>query len=97
MRNRITVLIPSYNRPATLAVTLTGLCFQQFSDFTVVISDQSDSGLVYQDSSLQTAIRLLEKKGHPVRQLSNLPRRGLAQQTSIFTGFGDVAVLSVSR
>ena len=80
MRNRITVLIPSYNRPATLAVTLTGLCFQQFSDFTVVISDQSDSGLVYQDSSVQTAIRLLEKKGHPVRQLSNLPRRGLAQQ-----------------
>ncbi|SFH14655.1 Glycosyl transferase family 2 [Nitrosospira sp. Nsp14] len=80
MRNRITVLIPSYNRPATLAVTLTGLCFQQFCDFTVAISDQSDSGPVYQDSSVQTAIGLLEKKGHPVCQLSNLPRRRLAQQ-----------------
>src|SRR3982751_2288334 len=80
MRDRITVLIPSYNRAAALAVTLTGLCFQQFRDFSVVISDQSDSALVYQDSSVQTAVRLLEKKGHTVRQLSNLPRRGLAQQ-----------------
>ena len=80
MRERITVLIPSYNRPAALAVTLTGLCFQQFSDFKVVISDQSDAAPVYQDSSVQTAIRLLEKKGRPVRQLSNFPRRGLAQQ-----------------
>lgn len=80
MRERITVLIPSYNRPAALAVTLTGLCFQQFRDFSVVISDQSDTAPVYQDSSVQTAIRLLEKKGYPVRQLSNVPRRGLAQQ-----------------
>ena len=47
--------------------------------FHVVISDQSDTP-VYQDASVQTAIRLLEKKGHPVRQLVNLPRRGLAQQ-----------------
>lgn len=79
MRTRITVLIPSCDRPAALAVTLTGLCFQACRDFAVVISDQSDKS-VYQDSSVQTAIRLLEKKGHQVRQLANLPRRGLAQQ-----------------
>jgi hypothetical protein len=79
MQARITVLIPSYNRPATLAVTLTGLCFQRCQDFTVVISDQSDTP-VYQDSSVQTAIRLLEKKGHPVQQRVSLPRRGLAHQ-----------------
>ena len=79
MPARITVLIPSYNRPSALAVTLTGLCFQEYQDFDVVISDQSNT-LVYHDASVQTAIRLLEKKGHQVRQLANLPRRGLAQQ-----------------
>jgi glycosyltransferase involved in cell wall biosynthesis len=60
-------------------VTLTGLCFQHFPDFTIIISDQSDTS-VYQNASVQTAIRLLEKKGHQVQQLVNLPRRGLAQQ-----------------
>src|SRR5687768_13862842 len=79
MRAGITVLIPSYNRPATLAVTLTGLCFQEYQDFTVVISDQSKMP-VYLNASVQTAIRLLEKKGHDVQQLTNLPRRGLAHQ-----------------
>jgi glycosyltransferase involved in cell wall biosynthesis len=79
MPARITVLIPSCNRPSALAVTLTGLCFQDYRDFTVVISDQSNT-LVYHDPSIRMAIRLLEKKGHQVRQLTNLPRRGLAQQ-----------------
>jgi hypothetical protein len=60
-------------------MTLTGLCFQEYQDFAVVISDQSDTP-IYQDSSVRTAIRLLKKKGHGVRQLANLPRRGLAQQ-----------------
>jgi glycosyltransferase involved in cell wall biosynthesis len=79
MRTEITVLIPSYNRPGTLAVTLTGLCFQHCQNFAVIISDQSDTP-VYHDASVQTAIRLLEKKGHQVQQLINSPRRGLAQQ-----------------
>jgi GT2 family glycosyltransferase len=75
----VTVLIPSYNRPATLAVTLTGLCFQRAHDFSVIISDQSDAP-VYREASVQTAIRLLEQRGHRVQQLVNLPRLGLAQQ-----------------
>src|SRR3954447_1379315 len=75
----VTVLIPSYNRPATLAVTLTGLCFQHDRDFRVIISDQSDVP-VYQNASVQTAIRLLDQRGHQVQQLVNLPRLGLAQQ-----------------
>ncbi|CAA9892860.1 Glycosyl transferase family 2 [Candidatus Methylobacter favarea] len=79
MQARITVLIPSCNRPTALAVTLTGLCFQQCMDFTVIIADQSDTP-VYQDASVRTVIRLLEKKGRPVQQLTNLPQRGLAQQ-----------------
>jgi glycosyltransferase involved in cell wall biosynthesis len=79
MRAEITVLIPTYNRPSALAVTLAGLCFQQYSDFMVVIADQSDNP-VYQDPSVRTAIRLLEKKGRPVQQRINRPRYGLAQQ-----------------
>ncbi|MDD5462958.1 MAG: glycosyltransferase family 2 protein [Methylococcales bacterium] len=79
MPAEITVLIPTCNRPSALAVTLAGLCFQQYSDFSVVIADQSDTP-VYQDPSVRTVIRLLEKKGHRVQQQVNLPPRGLAQQ-----------------
>lgn len=73
MQASVTVLIPSCNRPAALAVTLAGLCFQQFRGFTVAVSDQRDAS-VYEDASVRTAIRLLEKKGHTVRRLTNLPR-----------------------
>jgi len=79
MHARLTVLIPSCNRPTALAVTLTGLCFQHCQDFDVVVADQSDTP-VYQEPSVRTVIRLLEKQGHRVLALTNLPRRGLAQQ-----------------
>lgn len=82
MSARITVLIPTCERPAALAVTLTALCFQHFRDFAVSISDQSDQGTrcVFEDASVRTALGLLEKKGHEVRREVNMPRRGLAQQ-----------------
>lgn len=75
---RISVLIPTYNRPCALAVTLTGLCFQSCRDFDVTISDQS--GSARNDASLDTVARLLEKNGHSIRRIRNAPPRGMAQQ-----------------
>lgn len=76
---QVEVLIPAYERPAALAETLTGLCFQEDPDFSVIIADQSETP-VYEDDAVRAAVRLLEKKGHQVQTLRNLPRRGIAQQ-----------------
>ena len=42
MSASLDVLIPTYDRPSALAVTLAGLAAQEMRDFRVVISDQSD-------------------------------------------------------
>ncbi|MFN8075499.1 MAG: glycosyltransferase family A protein [Kineosporiaceae bacterium] len=76
------VLIPTYRRPAALAVTLTSLTAQTLPTFRVVVSDQSDEG--DPESSLaseevQTAVRLLRARGREVELRRHLPRRGLAE------------------
>jgi glycosyltransferase involved in cell wall biosynthesis len=75
-----TVLIPTYNRPDALAVTLTSLCFQDDKDFDIVISDQSQENTVFNNAAVSTAIRVLETRGHAVRIFRNLPAKGMAQQ-----------------
>src|SRR5690606_20923982 len=40
----VDVLIPTYGRPAALAVTMTSLCAQTLRPFRVVVSDQTDRG-----------------------------------------------------
>jgi glycosyltransferase involved in cell wall biosynthesis len=77
---RTSVLIPTYNRPAALAVTLTSLCFQADVDFDVIISDQSPETEAEKDESVMAAIHLLQVKGHRVQVFRNLPPRGVAQQ-----------------
>ena len=81
----VSVLIPTFNRPAALAVTLTSLCYQEMAGgdttgFEIVIADQSDRDCRERNAPLRTAIRLLETRGIPVRIMRNLPRRGMAQQ-----------------
>ena len=77
---KTTVLIPTYNRADALAVTLTSLCFQEDKNFDVVISDQSPEDLLTGNASVQTAVRLLEIRGHKLTVLRNLPARGMAHQ-----------------
>lgn len=76
---KVDVLIPTRNRPTTLAVTLTGLAFQEYSDFSVIIADQSDQPIDH-DPSVGTVVRLLRRRGNDVKILRNVPRRGMAQQ-----------------
>jgi glycosyltransferase involved in cell wall biosynthesis len=79
MEPRIDVLIPTYNRPAALAVTLACLTAQTNRQFNVLISDQSDdSGL--QSPEIRAVINVLRVHGHSVQVKQHFPRRGMAEQ-----------------
>jgi GT2 family glycosyltransferase len=73
------VLIPTRNRPAALAFTLSGLAAQTAQGFRVVISDQSDTP-VAEDALVATAVRILTHHGQRAEILRHVPRRGLAEQ-----------------
>lgn len=75
----VEVLIPSFERPAELAVTLSGLASQERPDFGVVVSDQSPQP-VWQHPAVEAMVRILRAQGRPVRLERHLPRRGVAEQ-----------------
>ncbi|HEX6293275.1 MAG TPA: glycosyltransferase family A protein [Herpetosiphonaceae bacterium] len=77
----VDVLIPTCGRKTALAMLLTSLLGQTFTDFDVVISDQSLPDESYLDTiELRSAIQALEWRGHRVRTYRHLPRRGMAEQ-----------------
>jgi GT2 family glycosyltransferase len=76
----VDILIPTCDRPAALAVTLTSLLGQSLRDFRVVISDQSESNSVYDAPEVQAALLILRIKGIESEWLRHLPRRGMAEQ-----------------
>lgn len=77
----VDVLIPTCNRKTGLAIVLAGLLGQTFSDFDVVVSDQSEDGECPLDSiEIATLVRALEWHGHRVTLHRHLPRRGMAEQ-----------------
>lgn len=76
---KVSVLIPTVNRAIALAATLTALTAQEFSNFEVIISDQSDK-FVGEEGTVQTVCRIFNLHGNPVQILSNLPKRGIAHQ-----------------
>lgn len=78
--NEVSVLIPTCNRPTALAATLESLCFQSFDDFAIIVSDQSTIDWGPAAGTVDTVCRLLERRGRAVTRVSNLPRRGMAQQ-----------------
>ena len=77
----VDILIPTYHRKTGLAITLTSLLGQSFTDFDVVVSDQSEDHDTYLDSiEISTLARALRWHGHNVKLLRHLPRRGMAEQ-----------------
>lgn len=77
----VDVLIPTYNRKTGLAVVLTSLLGQTFTDFAVIISDQTDAATSYlQSIEIQTLVRALQWRGQRVTLQQHLPRRGMAEQ-----------------
>ncbi len=77
----IDVLIPTYRRKTGLAIVLTSLLAQTFTDFNVFISDQTDDGDTYIESiEIQTLVQALQWHGRKVTLLRHLPPRGMAEQ-----------------
>ncbi len=77
----VDVLIPTCRRKTGLAVVLTSLLGQTFTDFDVTVSDQTADDEAYLDSiEIRTLVRALEWRGHRVTLHRHLPRRGLAEQ-----------------
>jgi GT2 family glycosyltransferase len=76
----IDVLVPTCNRPAALAVTLSALGFQTWRSLRIVVSDQSDGAGAYAHGEVQAVLRYLRATGRQVETWRNLPRRGMAQQ-----------------
>lgn len=77
---QVEVLIPTFRRPAALAVVLSGLAAQRYRDLAIVIADQSPPPAATQTDEVRAMIRILEASGVPVRVFEERPRRGLAEQ-----------------
>lgn len=73
------VLIPTYERAAALAVTLTSLAYQERAGFRVLVADQGQRP-VARSQEVRAAILFLRHRGIAVELLRNVPRQGLAQQ-----------------
>lgn len=83
----VDVLIPSFGRPAELAVTLAGLAAQEDIAFRVIISDQTEGEPAsFAAPAVRAMIRVLEAQGHPVQLERHLPRRGLAEHRNFLLG-----------
>lgn len=76
---KVSILIPTYNRPTALAATLTSVAMQSYQDFDVIVSDQSED-FTGDRPPIQTICRIFELHHHPVQFLSNKPSKGMAQQ-----------------
>jgi glycosyltransferase involved in cell wall biosynthesis len=76
----VDVLIPTCRRKTGLAVVLTSLLGQSFTDFDVVISDQTDDGDYLDSVEIATLVRALRRRGHRVELHRHLPPRGMAEQ-----------------
>lgn len=75
----VDVLIPTYRRPAALAVTLASLVGQTTRDFAVRVSDQTEDFDATRATEVQAVLRVLRAHGHPVTASKHLPRRGMAE------------------
>lgn len=84
----IDVLVPCYERPAELAVTLAGLAGQTDVDFSVTLSDQS-SPSIWENQTVASMLTLLRAQGRIVTCHRNLPQRGLAQQRQFLLEHSD--------
>jgi glycosyltransferase involved in cell wall biosynthesis len=77
----VDILIPTCGRKTGLAVVLTSLLGQTFTDFDIVVSDQTGEDAAYLESiEIQTLVRALRWHGHDVILHRHLPRLGLAEQ-----------------
>lgn len=78
----VEVLIPTYQRPTALAVTLTALCFQSHLPRRIIIADQGAAS-VADVPEIRAVAALLHERGVATDFVRNLPRQGMAQQRQL--------------
>jgi len=76
----VDVLIPTYERPGALAVTLTALGCQTMTNLRVFVSGQSETQTAIEHPEVVAAARYLEARGNVFEFVHHLPRRGMAEQ-----------------
>jgi len=76
----VDVLIPTCDRPAALAVTLTSLGSQTVHGFRVFVSVQDRDDDAQQRPEVVAAARYVQARGNRVEIVRNVPRRGMAEQ-----------------
>jgi glycosyltransferase involved in cell wall biosynthesis len=77
---RVDVAIPTYRRPAALAVTLAGLVGQTWRPLRIIVSSQSPEDEPVAGPEALAAVRVLRAQGREVELHRHLPRRGMAEQ-----------------
>ena len=80
MTDAIDVLVPTCDRPAALAVTLTSLLGQTLRPARVVVSDQGELLPAAEAGEVVAVVRALRHHGVDVTLTRHLPKRGLAEQ-----------------
>ena len=76
----VDLLVPTYGRPAALAVTLATVASQTVGALRVVIADQTEAPDVGIGDEARAVIRVLEARGHRVELHQGRARRGVAEQ-----------------
>jgi GT2 family glycosyltransferase len=79
MTAAVDVLIPTYRRPAALAVTLAGIAAQTWPHLRVVVSSQSPEDEPVLGPEASAVARVLTATGRAVEAVRHLPRRGMAE------------------
>lgn len=75
----VDVLIPTYRRPAALAVTLASLVGQTHRRLRIIVSSQSPDEDAILSAEGDAVARVLRSQGRPVEAHRHLPRRGMAE------------------
>jgi glycosyltransferase involved in cell wall biosynthesis len=77
----VDILIPTYNRASSLIMTLSGVASQTFTDFRVIVADQSDKAAKEAEAQvLETLQRVIEAHGGSFELHHRAPKHGIAEQ-----------------
>jgi len=75
----VDVLLPTINRLPSLIMCLSGLAGQCYTQFRLIVSDQSDEP-ASESTTVQSLIRIIEARGGTVDWHYRVPSQGIAEQ-----------------
>ena len=75
----VDILLPTYNRLPSLIMCLSGVAGQTYSNFRLIVSDQSDEP-ARENTVIQSLIRVIEARGGTVEWHYRVPSQGIAEQ-----------------